>query len=154
MQMLKMSISVKLNLFMCIVLEYINNLNGDYEYFYNKTGEAIPKDYCNYFSNLHSLKTYINAEEDLQCISKLSNLKYANLIIKNNVDLSCLADCKSIENLDLYLLKNIELSLFPELNNLKNLCIHSTNISNEDIQILKDKLPDCNVSLSDDMNVY
>lgn len=95
-----------LNIYSPVALNSVNILNLNCTYLYNETEKSIPGNWYDNFLNLYGLRTYINTDEDLQCISKLSNLKYACLVIKNNnVDLSCLSGCESIGNIDLYLLK-------------------------------------------------
>jgi internalin A len=97
--------------------------------------------------NLETLKLENFLTVDLSFISDLKNLKELYLSEKNTYieDISFLRGLTNLETLEITCGEKSEFSVITELRNLKTLKIYNSQITDEQIEILKNEMPWCEI---------
>jgi Leucine-rich repeat (LRR) protein len=98
--------------------------------------------------NLEHLELWGTQVSDLSALSGLNELKTLRITGSPVSDLSPLAELKSLERLDLSGTQVSDLASLVELKNLKEVCIADTQVNDEQVQKLKQAIPNANISLT------
>jgi Leucine-rich repeat (LRR) protein len=93
--------------------------------------------------NLKQLLLYCTQVSDLSPLADLEGLETLGLSYTRVSDLSPLAELKNLHELELCDTQVSDLSPLAELKNLRKLHLHGAPVSNEQVQELKQALPNC-----------
>jgi Leucine-rich repeat (LRR) protein len=98
--------------------------------------------------SLETLALHNTQVSDLSLLAELKNLKQLYLSNMQVSDLSPLSELKNLEGLGLYGTQVSDLSPLAELKNLEWLGLEDTQVSEEQVQELRQALPNCNIEHS------
>jgi hypothetical protein len=148
-------------------LEFVGHLLNDYKSIIQdqlKDFDSLQAEYGYNLSGLEGLETFLHLEYlnaswndivELNPISHLTNLKYLDLsfngrmqylLFKTEMDLNPLSSLHQLEYLNLSSNKNLmNISSLYSLKTLRTLDLSESNSNENDINLLKSNLPDCEI---------
>ena len=97
--------------------------------------------------NLETINLCGTKASDLSPLSELKNLRKLDISYTKVIDLSPLAELENLETLHLTNAEVNDLSPLAEVKNLKALHLRKTQVSDEQVQELRQALPNCEIQL-------
>lgn len=94
---------------------------------------------------LNNLYIYDCCVDDISCLNTLQGIEYLNIFKTNVSDISVLSNLTSLKEIKIHANNISDISPIYELPELKRVVISKNNIPKEQIDLFKEKHPDCNV---------
>ncbi len=96
-------------------------------------------------TDLEILGIWGNQISDISALSNLTNLEYLWLYQNQISDISALSNLTNLEYLDIWCNQISDISALSNLTNLEHLHLYQNQISEEDIDYLRNALPNCSI---------